>query len=132
MNKERLMKIVEHLRHGKLGHKVFDFSHINVDVTDNGSITPANGHCGTNGCAMGELPIIWPDQFKFDIVASLTYGTKRWLELTNDEMDYLFYPCSANGLYVDSTKEQVADNIEQYVLTSERIKRHENTNQEID
>jgi hypothetical protein len=50
-----LRQLAEHLLHGKLGHEKFDFSRFN----------DAENTCGTNGCAAGELPILWPDQWGF-------------------------------------------------------------------
>lgn len=55
-DKERLLKLADHLRNGKLGHKVFDFSVWNEGAT--------YGHpCGTRGCAIGEMPVIDPEKW---------------------------------------------------------------------
>ena len=53
--KERLLKLAEHLESGKLKHERFDFSTISNVV---------NG-CFTNGCAIGELPIVFPEAWKY-------------------------------------------------------------------
>lgn len=53
--KKRLRKLADHLMHGKLGHKRFDFNEYNL---------PSEGFdekgCGTAGCAIGECPIVFP------------------------------------------------------------------------
>lgn len=58
MNKERLLKLAGHLLSGKLGHEVFDFSLYN---DRKGPI------CGTRGCAIGELPVIFPVEWIFTV-----------------------------------------------------------------
>jgi len=62
---KKLQKLADHLRRGKLGHTTFDFSCINdgepAQVTiDPKTLTIKASGCGTSGCAMGELPIIFP------------------------------------------------------------------------
>lgn len=54
--KDRLLKLAAHLETGKLGHKIFNFDIIN-DIWE--------PKCGTQGCALGELPIVFPDRWKF-------------------------------------------------------------------
>ena len=49
MNRERLLRLADHLDHGKLGHEEFDFKQYN-DTTES--------MCGTAGCAIGECPIL--------------------------------------------------------------------------
>lgn len=51
MNKERLLKLAEHLEVGELGHEVFDFT--------------VYGGCGFAGCALGECPTVFPDDWAF-------------------------------------------------------------------
>lgn len=51
MNKERLIALAEHLEVGQLIHKVFDFNKLNTGST-------RENPCGSNGCAIGELPAI--------------------------------------------------------------------------
>jgi hypothetical protein len=50
-----LRQLAEHLLNGKLGHRIFDFNRFN----------DAENECGTCGCAAGELPVIWPDEWFF-------------------------------------------------------------------
>lgn len=57
--KDRLLKLAEHLEKGILGHKEFDFSTVSF-----GKLQPTKG-CGTNGCAIGELPIVFPEDFYY-------------------------------------------------------------------
>lgn len=56
-----LRQLADHLINGQLGHKVWDFSTFNNISIDQGPINA----CGTNGCAAGECPILWPDKFGF-------------------------------------------------------------------
>jgi len=51
MNAARLLDLALHLERGVLGHEKFCFT------TYNGN---TEGRCGTMGCAIGELPIIFP------------------------------------------------------------------------
>lgn len=56
MRADRLLKLAEHLRNGKLGHKKFDITEFNN----------ADGpRCGTAGCAIGECPVIFPREWKW-------------------------------------------------------------------
>lgn len=105
MNKERLLKLAAHLESGQLGHAVFDFSKI-------------------KGCAMGELPVLWPDDWVFnrngipilrtkqDGDKSIIDGVEEWFDITNDERRSLFYP--ANFSENHKTKEEVAAKIRKF------------------
>lgn len=59
---KRLLKLADHLEHGKLGHKIFDYSAYNT--TDDYK-TALYGKCGTHGCAIGECPIAFPGSWEF-------------------------------------------------------------------
>jgi hypothetical protein len=64
MNKERLLKLADHLENGVLGHITFDFNTINSTV-DHTPIIDRDHPCGTNGCALGECPIAFPCEWIF-------------------------------------------------------------------
>ena len=95
MNVERLSKLSEHLKKGAIearDNSIFDFS-VLLNNIDNSNLidkfntkislegyhdTVSNGiivepeefltwHCGTVGCAMGELPFLFPDEFSIRI-----------------------------------------------------------------
>lgn len=95
MNIERLERIATHLEAGRPnGHPVFDFSTFN---------TPAGPACGSHGCAIGECPIVWPDEWMFSPhlgpVLRDKYGRKTimestmaWFALTEHEAYHLFFP----------------------------------------
>src|SRR4051812_3164233 len=51
---ERMRKLAEHLRTGQLGHKKFGFWTFN---------NATEARCGTIGCAVGECPILFPDEW---------------------------------------------------------------------
>lgn len=57
---DRLRILANHLLRGKLGHKKFNLKVLNVE---NGRTI--YGHCGTEGCAAGELPIAFPNEWQF-------------------------------------------------------------------
>lgn len=65
MFRKRLLKLIVHLEHGKLGHRVFDFGTWNSGEKVN--------HCRTNGCAIGECPVIFPKHWSFR-----SFGTSDW------------------------------------------------------
>lgn len=54
----RLEAVIKHLRAGQLAHAKFDFNCINYDPQ-------APTGCGTAGCAYGEFPVIFPEDFDF-------------------------------------------------------------------
>jgi len=58
-----LEQLADHLDRGQLGHEVFDFSTWNSCHRVHSDYAP-NG-CGTNGCSIGECPILWPDKWTF-------------------------------------------------------------------
>lgn len=62
IHKNRLLKLAAHLEKGKLGHKVFAFAYINANAR--GLELKRNG-CGTMGCAIGECPIAFPNDWRF-------------------------------------------------------------------
>ncbi len=66
IHRDRLDRLAGHLEAGfrdprVLGHDFFDFSRITV-----GSRKP-NG-CGTAGCALGELPVVFPEAWTFEYI----------------------------------------------------------------
>lgn len=66
MNKERLLKIAEHLEKGQLIHKHFDFNQYNSIQYNNRFSQEYNEKgCGTLGCAIGEFPAIFPNDWEF-------------------------------------------------------------------
>jgi hypothetical protein len=54
-NLKRLRKLAKHIVSPKRGHAEFDFARFN-------NMPHA---CGTAGCAIGELPVLWPGTFAF-------------------------------------------------------------------
>lgn len=116
----RLRKLADHLKKGKLGHKRFDFSTIH-DERD----------CGTVGCALGECPYAFPRQWEWykepfwgdfptlkTIAPSLRESTLTFFGVSQEEVDHLFYPEKQNPemfggkiLGNKATRHQVASNI---------------------
>lgn len=136
MNIERLKKLADHLRNGKLGHAKFDFS------TLNGHVVNTTTGCGTNGCAIGECPILFPEEWEFRKEETFTSaywprlirpmhgnadGSKSFRDaeaffgLTQAESNLLFIPADTeqelqNGqLSEDATRYDVAEQIEKFI-----------------
>ncbi len=117
---ERLLKLATHLESGKLGHEVFDFSEYN---------NVCKPICGTAGCAIGECPIVFPDEWKFSLSGLPLFndygprgGAKSFFEINDEEADCLFFPMSPDAirrtssiLPMDATAAQVAANIRAFV-----------------
>lgn len=106
----RLEAVIKHLRTGQLAHVKFDFSFINFDPQ-------ATTGCGTAGCAYGEFPVIFPEDFDFvnptkhrnlidggtvdvgDILNKSTYATSlaenvpKYLGLSRHAASVLFDTC---------------------------------------
>lgn len=160
MNKERLLKLANHLLHGKLGHKNFDFRHYNIGHSE-------ESLCGTNGCGIGECPVIF-DEWEFRPLYNSVYPllkdrkgiesthlcSMKFFDLTDKETEILFIPAMdsekgsefrydggdelseeevieevfiiigdqvLHGLPYSATKEQVANQIIEFVRLKEKI-----------
>jgi len=135
IHKDRLLKLANHLKSGKLGHKVFDFSCVNFSSD---GIYDSKG-CGTCGCAIGELPFVFPRRFMFRkdcgvfiledrIKGTLnTDGTLDFFGLCQNEAFHLFFPKYQNiveyggkSLNSVATKTQVAKNILAFIKKKEK------------
>lgn len=123
----RLTKLANHLLHGKLGHKKFDFSHYNWNPD---APCSAPEGCGTHGCSMGECPIAFPRQWAFKTETSLTYpvlkglrvsqrdddtveGAKKFFGINAQEYRHLFIP--RYGLKGNATRKQAGRHILRFV-----------------
>lgn len=132
---DKLKILAEHLLHGKLGHKVFDFSQTNCNVINNHIETIITNICDTKGCAMGELPIVFPDEWEFSSYDGkpkplmgnsgnpLKIDVKGYFNLNLDNIIYLFYPTQIFDiggrnkflLPTDATKKDVANRILDFI-----------------
>lgn len=66
---DRLLKLAAHLENGRPGgHKKFDFSKWHVNHGD-------ENHCGTLGCAIGEMPVVFPKLARFGTIGHWLSGT---------------------------------------------------------
>lgn len=93
-----LRQLAQHLKEGKLGHEIFDFSQYN-----NGSL----GNCGTRGCAIGECPVLWPELWIFHKVHGDPVLIKQgentrmsgmlFFGLSVDQYEHLFQPLSQDN-----------------------------------
>lgn len=119
---DRLAKLAEHLEKGQLGHVRFDFSTINDTESP---------HCGTAGCALGELPIVWPNLWSWnyaglptlkDVGESIFSGARIFFGLSSVETFHLFYPdeqltdvYGGKDLDDNATRYEVAANIRAFI-----------------
>ncbi len=125
---ERLLKLADHLESKNRHHKRFNFS-----ILTSGKWI-GETYCGTSGCAMGELPIVFPFHFKFEnryiptvvYIPSpwnfITIGVARFFGINSCQVKHLFYPNSqltdAFGgarLGEHASAKQVAKNIRAFV-----------------
>lgn len=138
INKQRLLKLAD-LRYGKLGHSSFDFRYLNLDGNE-------KNHCGSRGCALGEMPIVDPEEWtwkqsgrlipswvpalrqyeEFNVPPSVF--AKIYFQISLRQSEILFFPNQITDLekqkygidYLDvyATKIDVALNIERFVLAT--------------
>ncbi len=118
----RLLKLAKHLESGKLLHKSFNFWEVN-----SGKLK-AN-HCGTVGCAMGEMPAVFPKQIEFNKDGEVRKvngpdedPVNEFFGIDNRMGGHLFVPISQKcisygGVELSgiATKHQVASNIREFV-----------------
>jgi len=131
-----LRKLANHLLNGKLGHEKFDFNYYNIGKK-NGVVDSPENRCGTNGCAIGECPVIWPKKWTWNDfsdpcvrgIPSTTDSIETFFCLTYHQQQHLFIPNNQSpdiygGLHLDgdATKEQVANNIIQFCELAEANK----------
>lgn len=124
---DRLLQLAAHLESGQLAHGKFQF-----DTFSNGPFDTR--HCGTAGCALGELPAAFPDVFQWappdyerDVIiaggdlfktAVLMDGNETFFDraaqiffdINQGEYFTLFTP-SGSGLGIHATAAQVAAGI---------------------
>lgn len=129
MNKERLLKLAEHLDKGKLGHKRFDFrvfnSNVEYKLKKKAPIysEPGGNVCGTNGCAIGELPFVFPDAVEFSHAGirfhNRTEDVCSFFGIDFHEKYFLFFPREYSSdfsrLPARAGRHQVAAHIRKFV-----------------
>jgi hypothetical protein len=142
---DRLNKLADHLDHGKLGHKLFDFGSWNRSWNFHGQEYDENG-CGYQGCAIGECPILFPDEWEFvpdgstfdpvlkdlDVkwpALAISRSIEKFFGLNDNEIDVVFVGYNQSmcneGMYLQdsniqqlpqsATKEEVAENIRKFI-----------------
>ena len=124
MNSERLLKLADHLEHGKLGHKVFVYRSWNTNKAGIGNPYPewpSGDRCGYAGCAASECRVLWPDEWKFaPQLTSKTTGKIEyealadWFDISEHDAKVLF-DSETNGPGPLATKEEVTEHIRAFV-----------------
>jgi hypothetical protein len=126
---DRLKRLLEHMEAAPVvrGNRRFDFGVFRSE-------------CGTAGCMAGELPAIWPEEWKFvegiiGFVPELKHPlSSNWTgdhigEFFGIEFETarrIFYPSAFNELHGDSTREEVVANLQGVIaelVEVERIRR---------
>jgi hypothetical protein len=121
-----LRELALHLVSNKRGHKKFDFSTINNDINI----------CGSAGCALGELPILYPNDWIFKnevvyLIKDSNYSSfsdaSKFFNIYESLSMHLFCPmCQDTELYGGQylnrhgTAKEVSDNILAYCELVER------------
>ncbi len=153
MRSDRLLVLAAHLKSDRRGHKKFDFSCFSQGPRD-----PERHWCGSAGCALGELPVVWPYAWEFGRSAlffdGVTYAVKlktqnlvhantssahagavEWFELSDAEVHALFHSAYVlpgetpiEALPESATAEQVADRFIAFVKWREEQVAQENQN----
>lgn len=136
MRADRLLKLAEHLETGKLFHETFDFSILSSRCL--GMQEPQQ--CGSVGCAMGEMPYVFPDLCKYDNYGLTPVDIERppghtylcvqeIFDISKDAVRWLFEPIylistetryGIRRLLPHATKNQVAENIRLFIKFYER------------
>lgn len=121
MHKQRLLKLAQHLETGKLGHEEFNFMVYNSfrNESDRGQT------CGYAGCAIGECPIVFPDEWEFSWSGRPMLKTYSSVGLEAAEDFFEICPKTCRFLFVarmydnmleeNATRYQVATNIRAFV-----------------
>lgn len=99
---------------------------LNPDFWDFSNIV---SHCGTVGCAIGHLPNVFPEHFRYDVEENdiATGDDFSWesyinfFEMPIEDFNEIFDVCNKRHVYGASlvTSTMVADKIRQYVSTGE-------------
>ena len=131
----RLRELANHLIAGQLHHNKFNFGILSMKYET----------CGSVGCAMGELPQIFPDDFEYDFECKATdtivskvmhkkseitdVGVAKFFQISDKAFYHLFYPKSqkkqwGKTLDYDATKEEVAENILKYCNKVEKDRKN--------
>jgi hypothetical protein len=123
---DRLLKLAEHLRTGRLEHKEFFFGNWNTD--ERHAQLQENG-CGFAGCAIGECPKVFPDNWEWrdgfpaivggDSVNASFRKASGFFGVSEKWFRHLFTPGGQLWPFArlprEATRKEVADNIEVFV-----------------
>lgn len=99
LSKQRLTAIITHLLkpQEELLHTRFDFKVVHEQEPG----------CGTNGCAYGEMPAIFPDHFKIDLCRLSMLSSKEFINVCNMDDEYIFAGSGAEFLGISEDVEGV-------------------------
>jgi len=134
----RLRKLAKHLRSKHCVHNKFDFG-----TVARGQMDKDGNYCGSAGCAMGEFPAVWPNEWRWmSLYAFITRvnifhksqrddNSKPYIDshiiadffsITVREVEHLFFPMAQNMIQFGgkklgdkTTAIDVADNIDAFI-----------------
>jgi len=129
----RLRKLAKHLRGTHLAHKKFNF----LDYA-RGKINKSGNYCGSSGCAIGEFPAVWPNEWRWEpeltgyfirvvhksqkIKNISWYVIADFFSITERQAKHLFFPDAQNiekfggrELGNGATAKNVANNIDAFI-----------------
>ena len=95
---DKLNQLAKHLIAGELGYEEFDFNHYNESTLSKGFDKQG---CGTSGCAIGEMPFVFSEDWHFAGTSPalkkgsaniIAIDAKRYLGLNSDQYESLFIP----------------------------------------
>lgn len=127
LGNSRLLELADHLESDKLGHDQFDLGIFSTFISGK------RNDCGTAGCAIGECPFAFPNDWKFSnsgypILSfqgnhhDIFGDAEKFFELPGIVSSHLFSPGDQEtkiygGRYLkrNSTPQEVAGNIREFV-----------------
>jgi hypothetical protein len=134
---DRLKKLANHLIKSKLGHKKFDFAVINAESRSQPNAVAYE--CGKLGCALGELPILFPELVKFTAHGNIRFknineyegfrDASIFFNITCMSMKHLFIPtCQQTKVFKgrklgkNSTAKQVGKHLIAFIKLLTKLK----------
>ena len=130
---KRFTKYYNYLISDKAIHDQWNFKYVVREIE---SLFRSRRSCG---CALGELPGVWPHVFALSLdreeiihvrsKARLTFiRIREFLSISASEESHLFYPRQQNpskfgGIWLDSdaSRDQVAENMYQFIKVTEKF-----------
>lgn len=121
-----LRQLAAHIVSDKRGHENFDYGVYNSFLSDDMPTIRTGNKCGTNGCAIGELPILFPKDFVFNgtdirdkkiFSKSTRAAAILFFGICNLTYEYLFIPSNYAGSDLNPLSDQAsAEEVSQHII----------------